>query len=169
MISSQLRLRKIGKMILFSPQNQESTRRMERKKPLVLLADATRDNREFLRILMEMYGFSVIEAEDGTQAISLAKEKIPDLILINDALPVIDGFRATRRIRLLGSQFRMPIIFLACDGHLRHQSAARMAGCSEYIVQPLDIDQLRRVIERYFLFNGEFFYDGNNLYRPDKE
>ncbi|HEU4874181.1 MAG TPA: response regulator, partial [Pyrinomonadaceae bacterium] len=71
------------------------------KTPTVLLVEDTEDNRFMMRRLLEMTGYRVIEAMNGEEAVKLAREESPHLILMDLSLPVIDGLAATRLIRKL--------------------------------------------------------------------
>ena len=73
---------------------------MESKKlPLVLLVEDTEDNRFMMRRLLEMSGYEVVEARNGEEAVRVASEVRPKMILMDLSLPIIDGLAATRRIR----------------------------------------------------------------------
>src|SRR6185503_980708 len=77
---------------ILSPDLQDN------KNPLVLIVEDHADTREMLRILLNMNGCRVIEAEDGEQAMSVAEKGHPDLILLDVKIPVIDGATVTRLI-----------------------------------------------------------------------
>lgn len=83
---------------------------------IILLVEDYDDTRAFMRILLEMKKFKVIEASDGKQAIECAKLKKPDLILMDIGLPLIDGIVATRQIRKLRVGKYVPIIAVTAFG-----------------------------------------------------
>ncbi len=103
--------------------------------------------------MLEFRGVSVVEADDGEKAIALAERLRPDLILMDSDLPVLDGYTACRRIRTLASVREIPIIFLS--GHA--QPAAKVkafdAGCTAYLVKPLDFDEWDRLLEKHIETN----------------
>lgn len=118
--------------------------------PLVLIVEDDEDTRFMLRTILEMRGgISVIEAENGEMATTLAESLHPDLILMDGTLPLLDGFAATRRIRELASARDVPIVFLS--GHAQPASEAKAfdAGCTDYLIKPFAIDELKRVLERH--------------------
>lgn len=118
--------------------------------PLVLIVEDHEDTRFMLRTILELRGdISVVEAENGEMAATLAESLSPDLIFMDGTLPVVDGFEATRRIRGLASGSNVPIVFLS--GHAQPASEARAfaAGCTDYLVKPFALGELKRVLERH--------------------
>ena len=118
--------------------------------PLVLIVEDHEDTRFMLRVTLEMRGgITVVEAEDGETATALAESLLPDLILMDDTLPLLDGFAATRRIRELASGGDVPIVFLS--GHAQPAAAAQAftAGCTDYLVKPFAPGALELMLERH--------------------
>lgn len=114
----------------------------------VLVAEDHDDTRYLLRTLLERRGLAVVEATDGEQACDVAARERPDLILMDGGLPVLDGFSATRRLRGLASLSGVPIVFLSGHAGPQHQSAARKAGCDEYVVKPFDLARIDNILNR---------------------
>ncbi len=103
-----------------------------------------------LRTVLEMRGgISVVEAENGEMATALAESMRPDLILMNGTLPLLDGFAAMRRIRELASAYDVPIIFLSGNAQLATKAEAFAAGCTDYMVKPFALSELKRLMERH--------------------
>ena len=98
------------------------------------------------RTMLQLRGYRVIEAPDGEKTVQMAESARPDLILMDVNLPGVDGFAATRRIR---ESCRMPIVFVSGHGEARFLAQALQAGCDEYLVKPIDLDQLEGIIKRY--------------------
>lgn len=118
------------------------------KGPKVLVAEDHDDTRYLLRTLLERRGLAVVEAANGAEACDLAARELPDLILMDGGLPVLDGVSATRRIRGLDVLSDVPIVFLSGHAGPQFQSAARAAGCDEYIVKPFALARLDNILER---------------------
>lgn len=116
--------------------------------PLVMVAEDHEDTRYMLRTVLERRGLSVVEAGDGEEAVSVAERETPDLILMDGSLPRLDGIAATRRMRLLASLSGVPIVFLSGHAGPQQQTEAREAGCDDYLVKPLNFEQLYHVLER---------------------
>ena len=119
-----------------------------RERPLVLVAEDDEDTRFLFRTIAEMRGCEVVEAADGLEAVALAAELRPDLILMDGSLPRLDGLAATRRIREL-DHAGVRVIFISghCDPEFRR--AAREAGCDEFVEKPLDFRLLGGALEKY--------------------
>jgi CheY-like chemotaxis protein len=105
--------------------------------PLILVAEDHDDSREALRILLEASGFRVREALDGRQAVAAVEEETPDLVLMDMMMPVMDGFEATRRIRLNPAHRDLPIIAVTAMDSA--ESACLAAGCDQVIRKPVDV------------------------------
>ena len=118
--------------------------------PLVLIVEDHEDTRFMLRKMLEMRGgISVVEAENGEVATTLAESLHPDLILMDGTLPLLDGFAATRRIRQLASARDVPIIFISGHAQPAYESQAFAAGCTDYLVKPFALGELSRVLDRH--------------------
>lgn len=115
----------------------------------VLIVEDYEDTREFMKILLESYGYRVIEATDGIEAIDRVREYHPDLILMDISLPVVDGLTATRAIREFDEQSRkVPIIAVTAFGKNYYKKAIE-AGCNDLIDKPVDFDSLEPILRSY--------------------
>ena len=109
-------------------------------KPRILIAEDHVDSREAMRELLEAFGFEVIEAGNGRQAVSVALEQRPRLILMDVMMPEMDGFQAIREIRKQPDTSDTPIIALtAMDGA---RELALHAGANDFVRKPVDIRRL---------------------------
>jgi CheY-like chemotaxis protein len=93
-----------------------------------------------------------VEAVNGKEAVDLAKEAEPDIILMDLSLPVIDGLGATRRIRQLPNMNRVPIIAVSAHDTSDFHNEALAAGCDAYITKPIDFAELEKLVDK--LVNG---------------
>jgi len=119
----------------------------EKDEPVrILLVEDTEDNRFMMRRLLEMSGYSVVEATNGEEAVKVARAKSPRLILMDLSLPVIDGLAATRLIRQLPACKRTPIIAVSAHDSSDFQVEAIEAGCNSYITKPIDFNELEELI-----------------------
>lgn len=110
---------------------------------VILVADDIEDTRHLMRLLLEMKGHAVLEAENGEQAVECALKEHPDLILMDLSMPVMDGLAATRRIREHGETALIPIV--AMSSHLSDpvwRDRALRSGCNQCYSKPLDFDGL---------------------------
>ena len=114
----------------------------------VLIVEDYEDTREFMKILLESYGYRVIEAADGIEAIDRVKQHHPDLILMDISLPVVDGLTATRAIRQFDVAAKVPIIAVTAFGKNYYKKAIE-AGCNDLIDKPVDFDSLEPILKSY--------------------
>jgi two-component system, cell cycle response regulator DivK len=122
-----------------------------RHKELFLVVEDFEDSRFMMRRLLEMAGHAVVEATDGEQAIQMALEKHPDVILMDLSLPKLDGLAATKRLRARRGFRNVPILAVSAHDGPDSRAAALEAGCNDYVTKPIDFDQLKRVIDRLLL------------------
>jgi CheY-like chemotaxis protein len=83
-----------------------------RKQHLVLIVDDRAENRELCRECLSFAGFHVIEARDGAEGVKLARERLPDVIVMDVAMPVMDGYAACRVLKRDPRTKRIPVILL---------------------------------------------------------
>jgi len=106
------------------------------------------DNRFMMRRLLEMSGYHVLEAINGEEAIRIAEQEHPDLILMDLSLPLLDGLAATRRIRERDSLRNVPIVAVSAHDTADFHAEALAAGCNDYVTKPIDFDQLEALLHR---------------------
>lgn len=114
----------------------------------VLLVEDTEDNRFMMRRLLEMVGYTVIEARNGQEAVRLAETENPAVILMDLSLPIIDGLAATRLIRRIPTAQNTPIIAVSAHDTMDFQAEAITAGCNGYVTKPIDFGSLESLIAR---------------------
>lgn len=127
----------------------EGERSMRKK---VLVAEDYEDIRRMMRILLECRGYEVLEAADGYEAVIKAVSDDPDLILMDIAMPVMDGLQATQAIRQHDNLASVPIVAVTAYGDY-YGERARNAGCNDVIQKPLDFGHLEPIVESY-MANG---------------
>ncbi|MGA3306631.1 MAG: response regulator [Stellaceae bacterium] len=115
--------------------------------PKILLVEDNEMNRDMLSRRLERKGFQVLIAVDGQQGIDLADSEIPDLILMDMNLPIVDGWEATRRVKAKEETKAIPVIALTADAMTGDQGKALAAGCDDYDTKPVDFPRLLGKIE----------------------
>jgi two-component system, OmpR family, KDP operon response regulator KdpE len=108
-------------------------------KPLILIVDDEESICNFISVLLITNGFHVIKAKNGKEAIELASNKCPDLILLDLGLPEIDGIEVLKTLRLWS---QIPIIVVSARGHEREKVEALDCGADDYITKPFGTDEL---------------------------
>ena len=111
--------------------------------PTILVVEHHDDTRDMLHTLLEMWGYRVLEAVNGLEAVEAAAREKPQLILMDGRLPFLDGLEATRRIRENGLGNQVKIVALNGSGSSRYHADALAAGCDASIETPFDFDWLR--------------------------
>jgi CheY-like chemotaxis protein len=122
---------------------------MKRSNKLFLVVEDFEDSRFMMRRLLEMAGYIVLEASDGEQAVQMAVDSRPALILMDLSLPKLDGLSATRQIRQQKGLKRVPILAVSAHDSPESRNEALAAGCNEYVTKPIDFDQLHALLERF--------------------
>ena len=105
--------------------------------PVVLIAEDHEDSRDALRTLLDAFGYRVLEAGNGREAVELAVAERPDLILMDMMMPQVDGFQATREIRTHAELGDVTIVALTAMDGARADVLA--AGCNDLVIKPIDV------------------------------
>jgi two-component system, cell cycle response regulator DivK len=116
--------------------------------PLILLVDDYDDNRRLFAEYLALSGFRTAEAANGEEGLANASALHPEFIVMDLAMPDLDGFEVTRRLRASETTRRTPVIALTAYpmGYSRH--AALQAGCDAYLTKPCGPRQLLAEIRR---------------------
>lgn len=112
----------------------------------ILIVEDIELNIDLLTQLLED-DYHLLIARDGAQAVALAEQEHPDLILMDISLPVMDGYQATFNIRKTLPS--LPIIGLSAHAMQGDDEKARAAGCTDYLTKPVDEDLLLEKLKKY--------------------
>lgn len=119
-----------------------------RDRPLVLIVEDQSELRQLYAQQFVISGFDVIEAENGVDAIAHTTSHVPDVVLMDLSLPVLDGWEATRRLKSDARTAHIPVVALtAHDGSGELQRATR-AGCDWFVPKPCPPDALITEVRR---------------------
>ena len=110
--------------------------------PKILLVEDNEMNRDMLSRRLVRKGFAVVIALDGGQGVDLAKSELPDLILMDLSLPVLDGLEATRRLKEDPATQPIPVIALTAHASANDRDRALEAGCADYDTKPIELPRL---------------------------
>jgi CheY-like chemotaxis protein len=119
-----------------------------REQPLVLVVEDYQDAREMYAAYLQFSGFEVAEAGNGIEAIEKTQELLPDIVLMDLALPRMDGWEATRRLKNDARTRHIPIVALTGHALAGHAEGAREAGCDAFVTKPCLPDALVAEIKR---------------------
>jgi CheY-like chemotaxis protein len=115
---------------------------------LILVVDDSADNVAMISLDLQHQGYRVVTASNGEDAVTVATQMMPDLILMDINLPNLDGLGATRRIRENDGLRDVPVIAITAFSTEGFQRAAYDAGVSGYLTKPLDLDRMHQLIAR---------------------
>jgi diguanylate cyclase (GGDEF)-like protein len=110
--------------------------------PTILIADDDTDCREILRRLLEMSGFSVLEASDGQEALQLVRTAHPDLLLLDYTMPSMNGPKTCEVLKQDLLLRHLPVVMLTARSDLRNRIVGLNAGADDYIVKPFEPEEL---------------------------
>jgi two-component system, cell cycle response regulator DivK len=115
----------------------------------ILLVEDNEMNRDMLSRRLGRRGYHVVVAADGEQGIRLAKAEVPDLILMDMSLPVLDGWEATRQLKAAPETQCIPIIALTAHAMAGDREKALAAGCNDYDTKPIEFSRLLEKIQAF--------------------
>ncbi|MGN6871046.1 MAG: response regulator transcription factor [Solirubrobacteraceae bacterium] len=110
--------------------------------PTILVADDEEDLRELVTYRLTRSGYQVIGAGDGLQALKLAAERTPDLMVLDVMMPKLDGYELTRRVRAEETLRSIPVILLTARGQESDIDRGFEVGADDYLKKPFNPDEL---------------------------
>jgi two-component system alkaline phosphatase synthesis response regulator PhoP len=116
---------------------------VRKPRPVVLVAEDDEDILEMVVFDLEDEGYEVLTARDGVAAIALALERRPDLVLLDVAMPGLDGYEVTRRLRAEKSMSGTPVVLLTARAQVRDVILGFEAGANDYVTKPFRPEELR--------------------------
>jgi len=113
----------------------------------ILIVEDNELSRDMLSRRLEKRGYEIAVAADGEEGVAKAEEEEPDLILMDLALPVLDGWEATRRIKAGPKTAAIPIIGLSAHAMSEDEARALRVGCDDFDTKPVELPRLLGKIE----------------------
>lgn len=101
------------------------------------------------RRALENFGYDVVEASNGAEAVRLAEAETPDLILMDLSMPNMDGFATIHRLRRLLVLRDVPVIAVSAHTAKEIRDDALAAGCCDFITKPVRLEKLKAAVERF--------------------
>ena len=108
----------------------------------ILIADDDSAINELIKVNLELAYYTVITAADGNKAFALAKQELPDLIILDVMMPETDGFTAAKRIRENASTKDIPILMLTALNMMQDKARGFNIGVDDYLVKPFEMEEL---------------------------
>ncbi len=119
----------------------------------ILIAEDERDIRELIVFTLEFGGFQVIAAANGQEAVELARQHRPDLIILDVRMPKMSGYEACRILKSQEETRTIPVVFLSAKGQEAEIRQGMEAGADAYILKPFApdelIQQVRAILDRH--------------------
>jgi two-component system cell cycle response regulator DivK len=115
----------------------------------ILVVEDDADNRRIVVKVLTLEGYKILEAMDGQSAIETARGEHPDLIIMDLAMPGLDGWEASRRLKADSRTADIPIIALTAFAMRGDEERAREAGCDGYLAKPCRPHTIREVVRRF--------------------
>jgi len=120
-------------------------------KGLILYVEDNSDNRNLVNRVLQVEGYSIIEAINAQQALDKLQSNQVNLILMDINMPEMDGYTLTAKIKSMEKYSNIPIIAVTANVMRGDREKSLEAGCDGYIQKPIDIDTLPQQIERFMI------------------
>ena len=114
----------------------------------ILIADDYEDNRELLRLLLLNAEYEVLEARDGQECVDMAREHLPDLIMVDLSMPKLNGWEAVRLLQADPRTRSIPCVVATASAEIDH-ARALLSGFSAYVNKPFRTAELLEVVGRF--------------------
>lgn len=121
----------------------------------VLLVEDDDDNQLIYSFILDHHGYAVLQARDGACGVEMARDHLPDLILMDLTLPRLDGLQATRALKADPATRGIPVIALTAHSEPEDRAAARAAGCVAFLAKPVEPRQVAVEVGRVLALRGE--------------
>ncbi len=115
----------------------------------ILYVEDNLANRILIRRILMAEGYTIIEAENASEALRVVENQVPDLILMDINMPDVDGYTLTAQLKKIPTLTTIPIIALTANVMKGDRERTLQAGCDGYIQKPVDVDALPKIVERY--------------------
>lgn len=120
----------------------------------ILIAEDERDIRDLIEFTLTYAGHEVVKATNGAEAVDLAPDVMPDLILMDVRMPRMTGYEACRALKAMDGVSHIPVVFLSAKGQQSEMDTGLDAGAYDYILKPFAPDQLTLRISEILTKHG---------------
>ena len=121
----------------------------------ILIAGDERDIRDLITFTLGFAGFEVVAAANGEEAVNLARQEIPDLILMDVRMPRMTGYEACAIMKADAKLKNIPVVFLSAKGQDSEIQTGLQAGAADYLLKPFAPDQLTERIQSVLARSGK--------------
>lgn len=113
----------------------------------ILIADDDADMLELLTVMLEGEGYTVLKAENGLQAVEMARKELPALVMLDIHMPVMDGLKACKEIKADKVTRTIPVVMLTVEGSINEIQQAISYGAKTYITKPSSKSEILKVVK----------------------
>lgn len=114
----------------------------------ILIAEDERDIRELVTFTLNFAGYEVVAASNGEEAVQLAEQEMPDLVILDVRMPRMTGYEACALLKKNPKTAHIPVVFLSAKGQEAEIQTGLQAGADEYLLKPFAPDQLIAHVQR---------------------
>ena len=108
----------------------------------ILIVEDNEMNRDMLSRRLERRGYTVVMAVDGAEGVAMSKVELPDIVLMDMSLPILNGWEATRAIKADALTAHIPVVALTAHSMPGDREKAMESGCDDYDTKPVDLPRL---------------------------
>jgi len=125
-----------------------------RTRKRILIVDDDLDLCHILQTVLDQQGYDTVLAVNGKEAVDLATSQLPDLILMDIMLPVMDGLQATRLIRENSNTHSTPILAMTARVSVEDKQNCFRSGCDDFIAKPFTVKEMTSCIEKMLKYSS---------------
>ena len=129
-------------------RNRERVAKRLRMSKKILIVEDNELNMKLFHDLLEVHGYDTLQTKDGREALELAREHKPDLILMDIQLPEVSGLEVTKWIKEDDSLKSIPVIAVTAFAMKGDEEKIRSGGCEAYIAKPISVSNFLQTIEK---------------------
>ncbi|MBN2149556.1 MAG: response regulator [Anaerolineales bacterium] len=121
----------------------------------ILVVEDDRDNLGLIRFILERSGYTVLEAYDGREGLEIARRELPDLVIMDLAMPEMDGWTASRLIKEDPATQKIKIMVVSVRSLLEDRRRALEAGCDAFVTKPMSVANLTAQVAKLLKKNED--------------
>lgn len=136
-------------MFNFARKQQHNQAMNSLNQPVILVVDDIATNVTFMKALLKGKNYEVIDAYSGKEALQLAEERVPDVIILDIMMPVMDGYEVLARLRANEATKHIKVVMLSALSDSKDIKNAMDLGADEYLTKPVFAKKLYQVLDKY--------------------
>ncbi len=122
--------------------------------PTILIVEDNPDNRQLVRFILEREGYQILEAPDGLKGVAMVRQHMPDLVLLDLAIPEMDGWDVAAELQADPTTKHIPLVAMSAMTLPKDKRKAMELGCVGYIDKPIETNSFAKEVGQYLVFAG---------------